>query len=186
MVDKSTSTWYTFNHVEKSTNFAGSDEVIDRFEQFTAAVFAINRCVQKIERIEMGKFGLKGPHAQCLLAMSHYPDGITVTQLRDICDKDKAAISRTVADLERAGMVERLCHNGNRYRAMLMLTVQGRAAAEQVTKRAGFAVEKAGNGLTGQQRDTMYAALEQIAENLQMICADGLEEDEFKLNEDQL
>ncbi len=173
-------TWYTFNHVEKSTNFPGSDEVIGRFEQFTAAVFAINRCVQKIERIEMGKFGLKGPHAQCLVAMSHYPDGITVTQLRDTCDKDKAAISRTVSDLETAGLVERRCDNGKRYRAMLVLTEQGKNAAEQVKKRAGYAVEKAGDGLTDVQRATMYAALEQIAENLQTICVDGLEEDELK------
>ena len=55
----------------------------------------------------MEKYGLKGPHAQCLLAMRRNPQGITASQLCTICDKDKAAISRTVAELEQA--IEILC-----------------------------------------------------------------------------
>ena len=151
--------------------------MVSRFEQFTTAIFSINRCVQKIERVEMAKFGLKGPHAQCLLAMSRYPEGITSSQLREVCDKDKAAISRTVADLEQKGMVERQTNNGNRYRAMLVLTPQGRVAASQVQERARFAVEKAGEGMSDEQRAVLYQALSLIAGHLQSICATGLEEE---------
>ena len=129
--------------------------MVSRFEQFTSAVFSINRCVQKIERVEMAKFGLKGPQAQCLLAMVRYPEGITSSQLRTICDKDKAAISRTVADLEQEGMIRRVTHNGNRYRAMLMLTAQGLEAAQQVRERAQLAVEKASEGMTDEERAGM-------------------------------
>lgn len=152
--------------------------MVSRFEQFTAAIFSINRCVQKIERVEMAKFGLKGPQAQCLLAMSRYPDGITSSQLRTVCDKDKAAISRTVADLEREGMVERITNNGNRYRAMLKLTPQGQAAASAVMERAQLAVEKASEGMSDAERAVMYRALGLIAGNLQNICAEGLEDQE--------
>lgn len=152
--------------------------MVSRFEQFTAAIFSINRCVQKIERVEMAKFGLKGPQAQCLLAMSRYPEGITSSQLRTVCDKDKAAISRTVADLEREGMVERITNNGNRYRAMLKLTPQGKTAASQVMERAQIAVEKASEGMTDAERAVMYRALGLIAGNLQSICAEGLEDQE--------
>lgn len=152
--------------------------MISRFEQFSSSVFCINRCIQKIERVEMAKYGLKGPHAQCLLAMKRYPDGITATQLREICDKDKAAISRTVAELEQEGMVRRITHNGNRYRAMLKLTPQGEYAAAQVAERANLAVEKAGGGMTDEQRTVMYTVLDMIAANLQTICAEGLEEQE--------
>lgn len=152
--------------------------MVSRFEQFTSAVFSINRCIQKIERVEMAKFGLKGPQAQCLLAMVRYPEGITSSQLREICDKDKAAISRTVADLEREGMVERISRNGNRYRALLKLTPQGRYAAGQVRERAQFAVEKASEGMTDEERVIMYKTLGLIAGNLQNICAEGLEDQE--------
>ena len=152
--------------------------MVSRFEQFTAGIFSINRCVQKIERVEMAKFGLKGPHAQCLLAMARFPEGITSSQLRTVCDKDKAAISRTIADLEREGMVDRLTNNGNRYRAMLKLTQQGQIAAKQVQERAQFAVEKASEGMTGEERAVMYRALARIATNLQQICSEGLEDQE--------
>ena len=151
--------------------------MVSRFEQFTTAIFSINRCVQKIERVEMAKFGLKGPQAQCLLAMSRHPEGITSSQLRTVCDKDKAAISRTVADLEQRGMVQRLTNNGNRYRAMLVLTPQGQTAARQVQERARFAVEKASEGMNDAERAVMYRALALIAGNLQTICAEGLEEE---------
>ncbi|MBQ7801076.1 MAG: MarR family transcriptional regulator [Oscillospiraceae bacterium] len=150
--------------------------MISRFEQFSLSVSCIYRYIQKIERVEMAKYGLKGPHAQCLLAMSRYSEGITATELCALCDKDKAAISRTVAELEREGMVIREAKNGSMYRALLKLTDQGREAARQVDERAKFAVEKAGDCLTEEERTVMYRTLGMIAANLQTICAEGLEE----------
>ena len=38
--------------------------MLDRFEQFTAAISAINRCIQKLERDEMEKYGYKGAVVQ--------------------------------------------------------------------------------------------------------------------------
>lgn len=149
--------------------------MVTKFEQFSASVSCIYRCIQKIERVEMAKYGLKGPHAQCLLAMSRYPQGITSSQLCTVCDKDKAAISRTVAELEREGLVERTLKGSNRYRASLMLTAQGKAAAEHVDERARLAVEKAGEGMTDEQRAIFYTVLDLIAGHLQTICEEGLE-----------
>ena len=148
--------------------------MLRRFEQFCTSAFSIYRSIQKIERIEMEKFGLKGPHAQCLLNMSHYPEGITAAQLCTLCDKDKAAISRTVAELENAGMLIRDCIGNNRYRARLILTDMGREAASRVAERAKFAVEQAGSGLSAEQRAVFYHALGLIADNLQTICDEGL------------
>ena len=150
--------------------------MISRFEQFSLSVSCIYRYIQKIERVEMAKYGLKGPHAQCLLAMSRYSEGITASELCAICDKDKAAISRTIAELEREGMVERRARNGSMYRAALVLTPQGEAAARHVDERARFAVEKAGDCLTNEERAIMYRTLSMIADNLQVICDKGLEE----------
>ena len=149
--------------------------MVTRFEQFSGAVSCIYRCIQKIERVEMAKYGLKGPHAQCLLAMSRHPDGITASELCTVCDKDKAAISRTVAELEREGLVLRNTRGNNRYRAMLKLTEQGKTAASRVEERAKLAVEKAGEGMTEQQRTVFYEVLGLIAGHLQAICEEGLE-----------
>lgn len=151
--------------------------MISRFEQFTLAVSNIYRCIQKIERVEMAKYGLKGPHAQCLLAMQRHPEGVTSSELCTLCDKDKAAISRTIAELEREGMVVRQAKNGSMYRAALKLTPQGEEAAQHVDNRAKFAVEKAGECMTDEERVVMYKTLSLIAGNLQTICAEGLDEE---------
>ena len=148
--------------------------MISRYELFTACVASMYHDIQKIERTEMAKFGLKGPHAQCLLAMSHFPDGITASRLCDLCEKDKAAISRTLGELEKMDLVIRENNNGNRYRARLMLTEKGRLAAESVNRKAQQAVEQAGAGLDDAQREVFYRVLGLIAGNLNAICKDGL------------
>ena len=150
--------------------------MVTRFEQFTSSVASIYRSIQKIERVEMARYGLKGPHAQVLLAMSRFPDGVTSGELVKFCDKDKAAISRTVAELEREGMVNRAGKNGNNYRAALTLTDRGREAADQVAIRARQAVDAASDGLSDDNRRILYAALELIAEHLQNLCEVGLGE----------
>ena len=145
-----------------------------KYELFAASVSCIYHDIQKIERVEMAKYGLKGPHAQCLLAMRRCPGGITAAQLCEICEKDKAAISRTLSELASAGMIQRNMPGGVRYRAVLTLTDQGQAAADAVCRRALLAVEQAGAGLEDGHREIFYQVLGLIAGNLHTICKDGL------------
>ena len=150
--------------------------MVSRFEQLSSAISRIYHYIQKIERVEMEKFGLKGPHVQCMLAMNRNPEGLTASQLCTMCEKDKAAVSRTIAELEKEGMVERTGDSGNRYRALLKLTEKGADVARWVDERVRLAVEKAGVGLRDDQRGVFYQVLALIAENLQGICNDGLKE----------
>lgn len=136
--------------------------MISRFEQFTSAVSGISRSVQKIERTEMARFGLKGTQTQCLVALSHFPQGITAGELRDACNKDKAAVSRTVAELVELKLVERINPKGNHYRALLRLTEQGREIAYQVQERAVLAVDEASMGLSESQREALCQMLDMV------------------------
>ena len=146
-----------------------------RYELLSGAISCMYHDIQKIERVEMARYGLKGPHAQCLLAMKKHPQGITAARLCEVCDKDKAAISRTIAELETAGMVVRENRNGSRYRASLILTQQGQTAAEAVVEKARLAVEKAGTGFGEEEREVFYRVLSIIAGNLHKLCREGLE-----------
>lgn len=148
--------------------------MLDRYEQLSLAISSMYHDIHKIERVEMAGFGLKGPHAQCILTLNRHPGGLTVGQLCELCDKDKAAISRTVSELEAAGMVLRGQRNGVRYRAPLTLTERGAAAARQVSQRARMAVEQAGTGLRDDQRQVFYQVLSLISGNLHTICKDGI------------
>ena len=150
--------------------------MITEYELFSSSVATLSRDIQTLERMEMAKFGLKGPHAQCLLTMLRHPLGVTSAQLCELCAKDKAAISRIVSELENARMIRRESRNGNIYRAALILTEQGRAAADAVSRRAKLAVEAAGVGLTDAQREVFYQVLNTIAGNLHTICKSGLKE----------
>ena len=150
----------------------------DKYELFSAVISSLYHDIQRIERTEMAKYGLKGPHAQCLAALSRNPQGVTAARLCEICERDKAAISRTVAELEEFGLLARKEHNGVRYRMPLVLTEKGREAAKAVNDVAVRAVEQAGEGLNDQQRTVFYGVLDHIAQNLHAISRDGLKEKE--------
>lgn len=150
--------------------------MIGKYELFSTFISSIYHDIQRIERTEMEKFGLKGPHVQCLLVLSRCPDGITAARMCELCEKDKAAISRTLAELEKEGLVCRMERNGSRYRAMLVLTERGQETAKAVNEKVRLAVERAGEGLEDDQRQVFYQVLSLIAGNLHAICRDGLNE----------
>lgn len=152
--------------------------MISRYEFFSTVVSSLYHDIQRIERQEMAKYGLKGPHAQCLVIMSRYPQGIAAARLCELCERDKAAISRTVAELEATGLLARGERNGIRYRVPLFLTEAGQKAAEEVNAVAMRAVEQAGQGLTEEQRRVFYDVLGHIAQNLHTISRDGIQEKE--------
>ena len=149
--------------------------MISKYEIFSTVVSSLYHDIQKIERMEMAKYGLKGPHAQCLVILDRYPEGITASRLCEVCDKDKAAISRTIAELEERGLVERKTKNGNAYRASLVLTEAGLYAANQISYLAATAAEKAGADLTEEQREQFYGALSMIANNLSRLYKEGVD-----------
>ncbi len=145
-----------------------------RYEQFASSVQCLYRCIQRIQRNEMEKYGLKGAHAQCLLSMSRYSEGITSVDLCRLSGKDKAAISRTLSELIAKGLVERISRNGNTYRAPMRLTQAGFDAAARVNEAARLAVEQANEGLTEEHRADFYATLDLLATNLQRMSREGL------------
>ncbi|MBQ8389397.1 MAG: MarR family transcriptional regulator [Oscillibacter sp.] len=145
--------------------------MISRFSQFTAYISELYWMIQKIEREEMEALGLKGPQAECLVAMSRRSEGVTAAELSTLCEKDKSAISRIVSDLVSRGLVIK---EGSAYRALLHLTEEGRAIAQQVNRKVSLAVSQAGRGLTEEGRAALYESLELICSNIKKISQEGL------------
>jgi len=147
--------------------------MLDRFEQFSAAISAIYRDIQKIEKAEMDRLGYKGAFAQYLVLLRRHPDGLTAAEICELCDRDKAAVSRVMAEMEEKGLVAR---SGSAYRAKLVLTELGHDAADFVACRAEIAVLEAGKGLSDRDRTIFYDALSRISANLQALSDQGLPE----------
>lgn len=148
--------------------------MLDRFERFSLAIAEINRCWHKLAAEELAKYGLNSPHAVYLNTLYRFEDGITAAKLGELCNKNKADVSRMVAIMEQKGLVQKQSVGGNMYRALLKLTEEGKAAARHVRQRAAIAVELAGAGLSDADRETFYRALELITANLQTLSKEGL------------
>ena len=148
--------------------------MIGRFEKFTFAISELSRYWHKIASDEMAAYGLKGPYAVYLVTMQRHPEGITAARLCELCEKNKADVSRAMNDLEEKGMICRKTEGGNLYRAMLILTDKGKHAATHIRSLAETAVQVGGKGLSEEQRQTFYHALEVISTNLKEASKQGL------------
>ena len=148
----------------------------DRFDRFSQAIFEIWRSWHKIAGDELEKHGLKGAYVAYLKTLQRHPNGITAVELGRACYKDKADVSRTLSTLESRGLIRRENDGQGVYRARLFLTEEGERIASEINKRAILAVELGGSGLSEDQREMMYLALERISANLRALSEQGVPE----------
>ena len=80
--------------------------MLNRFEEFVTGITECHRYIQRIKSMEMTELGLKGNHVMCLYYLARSPEGLTAAQLCALCCEDKAAISRTLAELENKGYLK--------------------------------------------------------------------------------
>ena len=150
----------------------------ERFETFVTAIMQIYRSIQRLKSQEMASFGLKGTHVMCLFQLQQHPEGLTAVQLGQLCDEDKAAISRSVSELRSCGLVQVPEGSSRRYRVLISLTEQGRSVTQQMDQKIIDAVLAAARGYSPEERETFYRVLLQIADNLQAACVNSEEEKE--------
>lgn len=141
----------------------------ERFELFTLSVTKINRSIRKIKTEEMAEFDLKSPHVSCLYYL--YKNAcLTSKELCDTCGEDKAAVSRSLEFLEEKGFVVCGTSAKKRYKSPLTLTKKGKELGGRLAKKIDAVLEKAGAGLSEEDREIFYRCLGIICENLQQIC----------------
>ncbi len=148
----------------------------NRFETFTVLISSINRSIRRIKTEEMSEYGLKSPHVSCLYYLYKKPS-ITAAELCEVCEEDKAAVSRSILFLEQNGFLLRVANGtetaregGKYYRAPLILTEKGRATAERLSISVDRVLADVSAGVSNEDRATMYRVLEQINRNLREVC----------------
>ena len=150
--------------------------MLNRFARFSLAISEIDRCWHKLAAEAMAKYELNSPHAVYLTTLCDFSEGITAAKLGELCCKNKADVSRMVRILEKKGLVRKEAVGRNLYRAKLVLTDEGKHAAQYVQERAALAVELAGSGMSDTDRGIFYRCLENITANLQTLSKEGLPE----------
>ena len=140
-----------------------------RFETFTALVTGISRVIRKIKTEEMAEFHLKGPHVSCLYYL--YKEGtLTAKALCDLCDVDKANMSRILEFLEKNGYIVYAKEAHRRYRAPLMLTEEGKAVGGHIAEKIDRVLLAASEGVSEEDRLILYERLKKIYDNLIKVC----------------
>lgn len=135
-----------------------------RFDDFVTGITVCYKYLQRIKSVAVTEMGLKGSHVMCMFYLRQHEDGLTASQLCDLCAEDKAAISRTLAELRQRGYIA--SGSGKNYRAALRLTEAGKRMAEQFDAHIAQWVTAGGDGLNEGERENFYRSLRLIAENL--------------------
>ncbi|MDE6661533.1 MAG: MarR family transcriptional regulator [Anaeroplasmataceae bacterium] len=142
----------------------------NRYQNFTVLVNQITRSIHKIKAEEMNQFDLKSAHVSCLYYLYTSEKPLTSKELCEVCDEDKALISRSLDDLEKRGLV--FCEEikEKRYRSPLHLTLEGKEIGRYVSEKIDALLDSATQGLSLDQRKAMYEGLEIIRNNLENMC----------------
>lgn len=142
--------------------------MLDHFEMFTVLMSKISYQIKKIKSEEMEKLNLKGTHLSCLYYLFKNK-ALTASELCDISNEDKAAISRSVDYLEKEQYLVCESKTEKRYKSLIHLTQKGEAIAKSICEKIDGIVEKASTGLSDTDREIMYRALNLINGNLNKL-----------------
>lgn len=141
----------------------------ERFETFTLLLTNITRSIHKIKTEEMAEFNLKSSHLSCIYYL-YKNKTLTAKELCDICEEDKANISRSIKHLEENGYLSCYSKTQKRYQCPIRLTERGIEVGKKINERLDHISEMAGFNIREEDRAAMYRSLTIISNNLQSIC----------------
>ncbi len=147
-----------------------------RFETFTLLITSLSRSIRRIKTETMAAYNLKSPHVSCLYYLYKKP-GMTAAELCEVCEEDKAAVSRSILFLEQKNYLVREIsaekggrRNTKHYRAPLMLTEKGCSIAGEIAVKVDRVLDAVSRGVSEEDRAIMYRSMEQINRNLRALC----------------
>ena len=143
--------------------------MLQRFEKFTQYISKAYKYVGRIKSCYMSKFELKGSHVMCLFFLGRNPEGLKASELCDLCQEDKAAVSKTLGSLKKRGLVESTAGRLKKYRAVYKITESGGKIYCQIIEAIEKAVEKCSEDLAPEEREVFYKAFDKIIANLKTI-----------------
>ena len=143
--------------------------MIRRFKEFTKYISLAYKYLIKIKSDGIKEFGLKGSHVMCLFYIGESENGLTATNLCQLCCEDKAAISKTLSALCEKGYVVLENGENKKYRSSYFLTDAGKEIMNQLNEKIRAAVTGGGTGLSDEEREVFYRCLFKIVDNLEAV-----------------
>ena len=138
----------------------------DRFNRFCSLICGATKSIQKLKSKYMTHYGLTSAHTMCIRYLDASIDGLTRMELAEMCDIDKAQISRTVNELCAKGYLTETESENNNYRKRLKLTPMGKDTADEINKAVSEIHSFVSNDLDEEQLMTFYTTFDLICTRL--------------------
>lgn len=142
----------------------------ERITEFTTSVAGAYKKLKKIKRQQSAlyaSFDIREPHVMCLYFLGEHPEGLTVTELANLCYEDKAATSRTVDYLLEKGYVRHEEVDAKRrWRSKVRLTKEGTELAEVVRRVASKVSAVITKDIPSQDVEVFYRVFDQMIKNM--------------------
>lgn len=144
----------------------------ERFEEFVGLVSSLEKEVQRIRAVECERLGLRGADLMCLYCLGRSAAPLTAAELSRRAGVTRAAVSRSLAQLEEGGLVSVTPAEGEgrAYRAPVSLTEAGRATMAGVDVAVSRVMARVDSALADDEaRARLYESLGSVLECLHGI-----------------
>ena len=138
----------------------------DRFDRFYLMISSCSKSLQRLRSLGMLPYGLTGAHTMCLRHLYNAPDGLTRTKLVNLCDIDKAQVSRIINDLCAKGYVYETDNENANYRKRLNLTPLGKDITEEINKLVLDLNSFVSDDISTDEIEAFYVTFEKISNRL--------------------
>lgn len=143
----------------------------ERFEEFVGLISSLEKEVQRIRAVECERLGLRGADLMCLYCLGRSDSSLTAAELSRRAGVTRAAVSRSLAQLEEGGLVAVASAPGDArlYRAPVSLTSAGRKTMAEVDEAVSRVMARVDSALDDDQRTRLYASLASVLDCLRAI-----------------
>ena len=148
---------------EMNVNRMASDPTaldLDRFLPYLVNVLA-SRLSRELAAIYEARFGISIPEWRLIAHLAQNGD-ISVREIHERVDMDKAKISRAAAQLETLGLIEKEINEGDRRLVSLRLTRKGRALFARIEPLALAYEREALSALSLSEQAGLRAAIDKL------------------------
>ncbi|NLM06628.1 MAG: MarR family transcriptional regulator [Tissierellia bacterium] len=140
--------------------------MLKRFERFSSGIFSLHKIWHKIASDALKPYDLTSSHLTYLMALIQSEDGLTSSELVEICGKDKSDVSRSLNTMANKGLVNKESSHKKGYGGVFFLTEKGMEVAGQTYDKVAFAVEYATKNIPEEKKEIFYEVLGLFDENL--------------------
>ncbi len=143
----------------------------NRFLVFHQSFESILKNIKKKEMSYMSEYGLRSVHMGCILRINHSDRGMTVTELANASNTDKALISRVIKELTADGFVTtKTAGEDKSYRKKYYLTEKSEKIASDIDADLIQYMAKARNGISEDDMKKFYEVLSRLTTNISLIA----------------